>query len=130
MFIIKEKYPIYYFEGDYSDLVAVPHETFFQDKNGQIYSQFYPGQLIPKEIFDRIFGNKEKVEKLTKTEESPILDTSPSKELEEDIPSKLEENTIEEVSTEPNIEKEVIKVEKEESSKESSQPKAKEKKKK
>ena len=58
MFIVKERYPLNYHWSDYSELVPALHDTFFQEKNGQIYAQFSQGQLISKEVFDLVFGKQ------------------------------------------------------------------------
>ncbi len=130
MFIIKERYPLYYFQGDYSDLVPVPHETFFEEKDGQIYSQFYPGQLIPREVFDRIFGNTTEVEKPIEIEEVSIEEVFIPEvaEVSEVIEVEVETDPI--VEVEKEVVNETVEVEIEQPSEKVSQPKAKAKKKK
>jgi hypothetical protein len=52
--VAKNKYQFHFHESDYTDLIPAKEDVFYEFK-GNLYSQFYKGQLIPKEVFDDIF---------------------------------------------------------------------------
>lgn len=106
MFIVKERYPLHYFEGDCVELVPALHDTFFQEKNGQVFAQFHTGQLISREVFDRIWGTtqviapevqEEVVEEIQVQFEPEV---KPEETQEEVQPEKVEETKEEEVKEE------------------------------
>lgn len=93
MLIVKQRYPLYYYGGDYNELVPALSDTYFQEKNGQIFAQFYKGQLISKEVFDSIWGNDNSKEK----EVQEVQETSTEESL---LTEKIQEPFIEEVKEE------------------------------
>ncbi len=110
MFIINTKYPLHYFKGDFENLVAVPHEVHYQNEDGQIYLQFYEGQLIPKEIYNNVFNNENKVVDEIEVAVKEIVTTSESEVKEEiEITEKTEEVEIEKIENDVEVDEVVTK---------------------
>lgn len=55
---VKSKYPYLFFPGDYPEMKPSLEDVFYE-KNGQTFSQFFKGQLIPLIIWNELFGDKE-----------------------------------------------------------------------
>lgn len=135
MMIVKERYPLHYFEGDYDELVPAATDTFFEE-DGKVYAQFNQGQLISREVYSNIWGGRNPEEAITKEEvtEVFVVEEVQSEPEFEQVEEVLEEvlEVQEEVKEEEVIE-EVLEVEpeKEQPTKEEApEPKGKSKKKK
>lgn len=115
MLIVKQRYPLYYYGGDYNELVPALSDTYFQEKNGQIFAQFYKGQLISKEVFDSIWGNDNSKEKeVQEVQETSTQEPLLTEEIQESFAEKVEveEEEVQEVEKDFDLKEEVSELEK------------------
>lgn len=114
MLIVKQRYPLYYYGGDYNELVPALSDTYFQEKNGQIFAQFYKGQLISKEVFDNIWGNDNSKEKeVQEVQETSIEESLLTEKIQEPFTEEVEvEKEVQEVEKDFDLEEEVSELEK------------------
>lgn len=54
---VQSVYPFSFFSGDYPEMKAVPEDVFYEAIDGQLYSQFYKGQLIPIDVYNAVFSS-------------------------------------------------------------------------
>ncbi len=89
---VTKKYLYFYSPEDFTEMKPAVEDVFYENK-GRVYTQFHKGDLLPIEVYNAIFGEKESEPKTkSQVEEVKVQESDEVEENQEESESTKKES--------------------------------------